>query len=134
MGKLNTSVHEANFTLNKDYTDTHFVRLQVLMAASEKMTHFWDMAPRSLVEVDRRFRRYVQQPSPGRRVNSPLKRRSTSTRLQGTVTQKSVILTHTHAHVSLSKSDSIVMQTTFNFTVNRSQHCVSCLASCLRNQ
>jgi hypothetical protein len=29
---------------------------QVLMVASMKMTAFWDVAPCSLVEVDRRFR------------------------------------------------------------------------------
>jgi hypothetical protein len=33
------------------------VRFQVLTAASTKMTAFWDIAPCSLVEVDRRFRR-----------------------------------------------------------------------------
>jgi hypothetical protein len=35
---------------------TH-VRIQVLTAARVKMTAFWDTAPCSLVEVDRRFRR-----------------------------------------------------------------------------
>jgi hypothetical protein len=33
------------------------VRFQVLTAASMKVTAFWDIAPCSLVEVDRRFRR-----------------------------------------------------------------------------
>jgi hypothetical protein len=33
-----------------------FVRFQVFVAASMKVTFFWDIAPCSLVEVDRRFR------------------------------------------------------------------------------
>jgi hypothetical protein len=32
------------------------VRFQVITAVSVKMTAFWDIAPRSLVEVNRRFR------------------------------------------------------------------------------
>jgi hypothetical protein len=32
------------------------VRCQVLTAANMKMTFFWDVAPCSLVKVDRRFR------------------------------------------------------------------------------
>jgi hypothetical protein len=32
------------------------VTLQVLRAASMKVRAFWDIAPRSLVEVDQRFR------------------------------------------------------------------------------
>jgi hypothetical protein len=32
------------------------VRFQALTAANVKMTAFWDIEPRSLVEVDRRFR------------------------------------------------------------------------------
>jgi hypothetical protein len=32
------------------------MRFQVLTAASMKMTVFWDFAPCSLVEIDRRFR------------------------------------------------------------------------------
>jgi hypothetical protein len=32
------------------------VRFQVLTAVSMKMTAFWDIAPSSLVEADRRFR------------------------------------------------------------------------------
>jgi hypothetical protein len=52
-----------------------------------KMTAFWDVAPCSLVEVDRFFRgedclhhKYA-----------PLKRRPASTRLRGTTSQKAVI-------------------------------------------
>jgi hypothetical protein len=37
----------------RKYRDVTF---QVLTAASMKMTAFWDVAPRSLVEVDRRLR------------------------------------------------------------------------------
>jgi hypothetical protein len=33
-----------------------YVRFQVLTAASMKIRAFWDMAPCSLVAVDRRFR------------------------------------------------------------------------------
>jgi hypothetical protein len=32
------------------------VKFQVLTAASMKMTFFWDIAPCSLAEIDRRFR------------------------------------------------------------------------------
>jgi hypothetical protein len=35
------------------------VRYQVLTAASVKVTVFWDIAPCSLVEIDRRFRRTI---------------------------------------------------------------------------
>jgi hypothetical protein len=35
---------------------THVVRLHVLAAASMKTTAFWDIAPCSFVEADRRFR------------------------------------------------------------------------------
>jgi hypothetical protein len=34
----------------------HFVRFQVLTAASMKIRAFWDVAPCSLIGVDRRFR------------------------------------------------------------------------------
>jgi hypothetical protein len=34
----------------------HSVRFQILTPANLKMTAFWDIAPCSLVEVDRRFR------------------------------------------------------------------------------
>jgi hypothetical protein len=36
--------------------DKHQMRFQVLMAANLKMTVSWDIAPCSLVEIDRRFR------------------------------------------------------------------------------
>jgi hypothetical protein len=35
---------------------SYYVRLKVLTVACTKMTVFWDMAPCSLIEVDRRFR------------------------------------------------------------------------------
>jgi hypothetical protein len=36
-------------------TGNFFVRFQIFTAASMKMTTFWDIAPCSLVEIDRRF-------------------------------------------------------------------------------
>jgi hypothetical protein len=36
--------------------ETLYVRFQVFMAVSMKMTVFWNVAPCSLVEIDRRFR------------------------------------------------------------------------------
>jgi hypothetical protein len=41
------------FVLN---TGVHFMRFQVVTAASLKMTDFWDIALCSLIGVDRRFR------------------------------------------------------------------------------
>jgi hypothetical protein len=38
------------------YIKLYLVRFQVLAAASMKMIAFWDIAPCSFVEVDRRFR------------------------------------------------------------------------------
>jgi hypothetical protein len=34
----------------------HFVRFKVLTAASKKKIVFWDVAPCSLIEINRRFR------------------------------------------------------------------------------
>jgi hypothetical protein len=42
--------------LRSSVVSIHLVRLQVLMAASMKMTVFWDVVPCSLVQVYRRFR------------------------------------------------------------------------------
>jgi hypothetical protein len=66
--------------------DSHEVTFRVLMAASINITAFWDIAPWSLVEVDRYFRGayYLHH-------HRPLKRRSTSTRLHGAIFQKAVI-------------------------------------------
>jgi hypothetical protein len=44
------------FTQNNLPVRNFCVRFQVLTAVSLKMTAFWDIAPFSLVEVDRRFR------------------------------------------------------------------------------
>jgi hypothetical protein len=41
------------------------VRFQDLTAASIKMTVFWDVAPCSLVEIDRRFRGVLHRPDDG---------------------------------------------------------------------
>jgi hypothetical protein len=47
------------------YKDQHFVRFQFFTATSKKMAVFWDDAPWSLVEVDRRFQRCLLPPSSG---------------------------------------------------------------------
>jgi hypothetical protein len=72
---------------------SNVVRFHVLTVASVKMTAFWDIAPCSLVDVDRRFRGAYclhHQSNPHR----PLKRRSTPTRLHGAISQKAVILSN----------------------------------------
>jgi hypothetical protein len=69
------------------------VIFQVLTAAN-KMTTFWNIASYSLVLVGRCFRvAYCSHHQGGNgQVVSTLKRRSTSTRLYGAVSQNAVIL------------------------------------------
>jgi hypothetical protein len=62
---------------------------QVPTAASMKTTAFWDVAPCSLVEVDRRFRGVYCLLFHGNGLIA-LKRRSTSARLHGVTSQKPV--------------------------------------------
>jgi hypothetical protein len=84
------------------------VRFKVLTAASVKMTDLWDIAP-CLAEADRRFigaYDHHDQAMNGRKWSTfqrcllppsiwwqyaPLKRRSTSTRIHGVISQKTVI-------------------------------------------
>jgi hypothetical protein len=54
-----------------------------------KTTAFWDVAPCTLMEVDRRFR--GASCLHHQATNRPLKRRSTSTRQHGAASQKAVI-------------------------------------------
>jgi hypothetical protein len=62
------------------------------MVASMKLRALWDTAPCSLIEVDRRFRyAYCLQPLGVSSQYVPLKRRSTSMRLHGAISQKAVI-------------------------------------------
>jgi hypothetical protein len=61
-------------------------RLQVLMAARMKVTAFWKLALCSLVEIDRPFTGAYCPHQHG-----DLKRRSTSTKLHGAMSQKAVI-------------------------------------------
>jgi hypothetical protein len=76
----------------------HCLRFQVLTAASMKFRVFWDVAPCSHVEVDRRFRgTYLLLPSSSPwwwRQYTPLKRRSTSTWLHGVTSQKTLNQIH----------------------------------------
>jgi hypothetical protein len=60
-----------------------------------KMPAFWAVAPCSLVEVDRRFRGAycLLQHRPEDRQYVPLKRRSTPTRLNGAISQWTVVFT-----------------------------------------
>jgi hypothetical protein len=53
-----------------------------------KMTAFWGIVPCSLVKIDKTFQRCILPPSSG---YTSLKRWSTSTRLHGTISQKTVI-------------------------------------------
>jgi hypothetical protein len=75
------------------------VTFQVLMVAIMKVAAFWDTAPCSLIEVDRRFRgaycprhQSLLSPSPWWWwQNTPLKRRAASTTLDGAISQKALI-------------------------------------------
>jgi hypothetical protein len=66
-----------------------------------KIIAFWDIAPCSLVEIDRRFRGvYCLHQGDGLwRQYASLKRRSTSVRLHGAVFQKAIILIYQQVHV-----------------------------------
>jgi hypothetical protein len=73
--------------------NNHTMRFQVLTATRIKTTVFWDVAPCSLVETDRRFRGAFCLHHQGRRPDYGgskhlLKRRSISTRLHGATSQK----------------------------------------------
>jgi hypothetical protein len=59
-----------------------------------RMKIFWDIVPCSLIELNQCFRVCILPPSSGwwLRQHTPLKHQSTSTRLQGTISQKTVIL------------------------------------------
>jgi hypothetical protein len=52
-------------------------RLQIVMAASMKMTALWDIAPYILVEVDKTFQRCILPPSSGLRLIMMIKAIST---------------------------------------------------------
>jgi hypothetical protein len=67
-----------SFAVNSVGVRMNYVRFQVLPAASMNLTDVWDVAPCSLVEVDRRFRgAYCLEHQDDE------KRRSASARLQG---------------------------------------------------
>jgi hypothetical protein len=71
---------------NKIEHSLRHVRIEVLTAASMKMTAFWDIAPYSLAGVARRFRvTYCLHQY------ALLERLSTSTRLHGVMPKKAVI-------------------------------------------
>jgi hypothetical protein len=56
---ISTSEVLVSFYMAKHPTrqpSSYSVRFQVLMAAGMKVTAFWDIAPCSLIEVERRFR------------------------------------------------------------------------------
>jgi hypothetical protein len=67
------------------------MRYEVLTETSIKMTFFWDVAWCSLLETDRRFRGvycFLARTTVFMMEAIPLKRRSVSTRLHGTTSQK----------------------------------------------
>jgi hypothetical protein len=67
------------------------------------MTVFWDIAPRSLVEVDRRFKMCSVSIITAMRQYAPLKRQCTSTRLRGAISQKAVIFTRLRENLKYHK-------------------------------
>jgi hypothetical protein len=73
------------------WTVIHLVAFEVLSAASMKMAVFWVVVPCSLIEVYRRFRGTCCLHHQRWRQKLPLKRRKTSTRLHGAITQKTAI-------------------------------------------
>jgi len=93
----------------------YYVRFQVLTVVSMKFRVFWDVAPCIHVEVDRRFRgvyclHHQSDESPWWwRQYTPLKRRSMSTWLHSTTSQKTKC--HTHCREDLkSQTSSLFMQ------------------------
>jgi hypothetical protein len=68
------------------------VRFHVLTVTSMKMTAFWDVALCSLIKVHQCFKgAYYFHHQDDSGSSTPLKHRSTSTRIHGAISQKAVI-------------------------------------------